>query len=63
MTDITKYRNVSLTHDVYANLIKISKTLTRVPGVKVSISKTVETLAEQEVQLLNGKGKKEKDKK
>ena len=48
----------SLTHEVYANLIKISKTLTRVPGVKVSISKTVETLAEQEIQLLNGKIKK-----
>ena len=58
MTYITKYRNVSLTHEVYANLIKISKTLTRVPGVKVSISKTVETLAEQEIQLLNGKVKK-----
>ena len=60
MTDITKYRKVSLTHDVYANLIKISKTLTRVPGVKVSISKTVETLAEQEIQALNGKIKKDK---
>ena len=60
MTDITKYRNISVTHSVYANLIKISKTMTRVPGVKVSISKTVETLAEQEVQLLNGKGKKDK---
>ncbi len=58
MTDITKYRNVSLTHEVYENLIKISKTLTRVPGVKMSISKTVETLAEQEIQSLNGKGKK-----
>jgi hypothetical protein len=61
MTDITKYRNISVTHAVYANLIKISKTMTRVPGVKVSISKTVETLAEQEVQLMNGKEKK-KDK-
>ena len=60
MTDITKYRNVSLTHEVYANLIKISKTLTRVPGVKLSISKTVESLAAKEIIRLNGKSSKNK---
>ena len=58
MTDITKYRNISVTHAVYADLEKISrKTL---PGVKLSISKTVENLAAKETQRLNGKMKKDK---
>ena len=58
MTDITKYRNISVTHAVYADLEKISrKTL---PGVKLSISKTVENLAAKETQRLNGKIKKDK---
>ena len=53
MTDITKYRNISVTHAVYADLEKITrKTL---PGVKLSISKTVENLAAKETQRLNGK--------
>ena len=57
MTDITKYRNISVTHAVYADLEKISrKTL---PGVKLSISKTVESLAAKETQRLNGKIKKD----
>jgi len=60
MTDITKYRNISVTHPVYADLEKISrKTL---PGVKLSISKTVENLAAKETQKLNGKVKRTKDK-
>ena len=54
MTDITKYRNISVRIPVYGNLQKIARTLTGVEGVKVSISKTVETLAEKEVQRLNG---------
>ena len=58
MTDITKYRNISVTHAVYADLEKISrKTL---PGVKLSISKTVENLAAKGTQRLNGKIKKDK---
>ena len=56
MTDITKYRNISVTHAVYADLEKISrKTL---PGVKLSISKTAETLAANEKQRINGKVRK-----
>ena len=43
MTDITKYRNISVTHKVYSDLIAISKA--QIPGVKLSVSKTVETLA------------------
>ena len=27
MTDISKYRNVSLTHDTYSTLVRLSKTL------------------------------------
>ena len=54
MTDITKYRNISVRIPVYGNLQKIARTLPGVEGVKVSISKTVETLAEKEVQRLNG---------
>ena len=37
MTDISKYRNVSLTHDTYNILVRLSKTL--LPDAKLSISK------------------------
>ena len=57
MTDITKYRNVSLSHHTYEQLQKISKQITPAPGVKLSISKTVESLAAKEIIRLNGKEK------
>ena len=57
MTDITKYRNISVRIPVYTDLQKIVKTLTGVEGVKLSVSKTVETLAQKEIQRLNGKVK------
>jgi|TARA_R100000742_G_C4268954_1_gene87380 hypothetical protein len=53
MTDTTKYRNISVTHKVYGDLEKISQA--QIPGVKLSISKTVETLATKEKKRLNGK--------
>jgi hypothetical protein len=53
MTDITKYRNVSLSHPAYEQLTTLSKKI--VPGVKLSISKTVESLAAKETQRINGK--------
>ena len=53
MTDITKYRNVSLSHPTYEQLTTLSKKI--VPGVKLSISKTVESLAAKELQRINGK--------
>jgi hypothetical protein len=56
MTDITKYRNVSLTHDTYKTLIGLSKVL--LPDAKLSISKTVESLANEKAKRLNGKNKK-----
>ena len=58
MTDITKYRNISVIHQVYRDLEKISRKL--IPGVKLSISKTVETLAAKEKQRINGKFVKDK---
>ena len=56
MTDITKYRNVSLTHRTYTTLIALSKVL--LPDAKLSISKTVESLANEKAKRLNGKNKK-----
>ena len=53
MTDITKYRNVSLTHETYKVLIALSKVL--LPDAKLSISKTVEALAHEKARVLNGK--------
>jgi len=53
MTDISKYRNVSLTHDTYNTLTKLSKVL--LPGANLSISKTVEAIAKEKAQKLNGK--------
>jgi|TARA_R100001163_G_C4921054_1_gene101258 hypothetical protein len=56
MTDITKYRNVSLTHKTYSILIALSKVL--LPDAKLSISKTIESLANEKAKKLNGKIKK-----
>ena len=56
MTDISKYRNVSLTHETYNTLVKLSKIL--LPDAKLSISKTVESLANEKAKKLNGKIKK-----
>ena len=53
MTDITKYRNVSLTKETYSTLEKLSKGL--LPDAKLSISKTVESIANEKAKKLNGK--------
>ena len=53
MTDISKYRNVSLTHDTYDILVKLSKQL--LPHETLSISKTVSALAKEKKEKLNGK--------
>ena len=58
MTDISKYRNVSLTKETYATLEKLSKVL--LPNAKLSISKTVECVANQAAKKLNGKIKDKK---
>ena len=56
MTDISKYRNVSLTHETYKTLISLSKVL--LPDAQLSISKTIEAIANEKAKKLNGKIKK-----
>jgi|TARA_R100001086_G_scaffold173546_1_gene95113 hypothetical protein len=53
MTDINKYRNVSLLKETYSKLDKLSKTL--LPDAKLSISKTIECLTNEKIKKLNGK--------
>ena len=53
MTDTTKYRNVSLSHATYKILNVLSKNLD--PDVTLSISKTIEKIANEKVRKLNGK--------
>ena len=48
-----KYKNVSLTHETYSILEKLSKAL--LPNAKLSISKTVECIANEKAKKLNGK--------
>ena len=47
MTDINKYRNISLTHDVYSKLDKLSKVIA--PGIQLSKAKTVEALVSDRI--------------
>ena len=56
MTDINKYRNVSLTHETYKKLIDLSKVL--LPDAKLSVAKTIEAIANEKAKKLNGKFKK-----
>ena len=53
MTDTTKNRNASLSHAAYKNLELLSKVID--PDVTLSISKTIEKLANEKVRKLNGK--------
>ena len=56
MTDMSKYKNVSLTKETYAILDKLSKVL--LPDAQLSISKTIESIANEKAKKLNGKIKK-----
>ena len=59
MTDMTKYKNVSLSKESYASLDKLSKVLVPdFPGGKLSISKTIQYIATEKAKKLNGKFKK-----
>ena len=53
MTDINRYRNVSLSHNTYNTLTKLSKVLLQ--DTTLSISKTVEAIAKEKVKKLDGK--------
>ena len=55
MTDITKYRNVSLPKETYRVLEELSKVL--LLNAKLSISKTIECIANEKKKKLNGKMK------
>ena len=55
MTDMTKYRNVSLTKQTYSTLEKLSKVI--LPDVKLSVAKTIEAVVSEKVKKMNGKMK------
>ena len=55
MTDMSKYKNVSLSKETYAILEKLSKVL--LPDAKLSVAKTIETIANEKARKLNGKVK------
>ena len=56
MTDMSKYKNVSLTKETYSVLESLSKVL--LPDAKLSVAKTIETIANEKARKLNGKVKK-----
>jgi len=57
MTDISKYKNVSLSKDTYTKIDRLRKVI--VPNTIISRSQTVNILVNEK---LNGKGNKEKEK-
>ena len=59
MTDISKYKNVSLTKVTYQNLDKIRRVIT--PHIVQSRSGTINILVNKEMERLNGKAKYKKE--
>ena len=57
MTDITKYKNVSLSHKTYDNIDILRKKI--VPNTILSRSQTINILVNEKVRKLNGKIKKD----
>ena len=55
MTDITKYRNVSLTHETYKEGHFLSTIL--FDGLQVSMSQVIESLTSKKIEELNLKDK------
>ena len=53
MTDITKYKNVSLSHDTYGDIDKLRKIL--VPNTTLSRSQTINILVKEKVSKLYGR--------
>ena len=56
MTDISKYKNVSLSKDTYSKIDKIRKVI--VPNTIISRSQTINILVNKEENRLNGKAEK-----
>ena len=55
MTDISKYKNVSLSKDTYTKIDKLRRVI--VTNTVVSRSQTVNILVNEKVEKLNGKAK------
>ena len=55
MTDISKYKNVSLSKDTYTKIDNLRRII--VPNTIVSRSQTVNILVNEKVEKLNGKMK------
>ena len=53
MTDMSKYKNVSLTKETYRVLEALSKVV--LPDAKLSVSKTIEAIANEKAKKYNGK--------
>ena len=56
MTDMSKYKNVSLSKETYKVLETLSKVI--LSDAKLSVAKTIETIANEKARKLNGKIKK-----
>ena len=56
MTDMSKYRNVSLSKETYKVLEKLSKLI--LSDAKLSVSKTIEAIANEKAKKYNGQFKK-----
>ncbi len=56
MTDMSKYKNVSLSKEIYKVLETLSKVI--LPDAKLSVAKTIEAIAHEKAKKLNGKLKK-----
>ncbi len=54
MTDISKYKNVSLSKDTYTKIDRLRRAI--VPNTIISRSQTVNILVNEKVEKLNGKG-------
>jgi len=59
MTDITKYKNVSLSHKTYDLIDQLRKKI--VPNTVLSRSQTINILVNEKARKLNGKARPEKD--
>ena len=55
MTDISKYKNVSLSKDTYTKIDKLRRIIQ--PNTVMSRSQTINILVNDKVEKLNGKGK------
>ena len=56
MTDISKYKNVSLSKDTYSKIDRIRRVI--VPNTIISRSQTINILVNKEEKRLNGKAEK-----